>query len=181
MTVNVIGKPLPRVDGRAKVTGSARYAADFNQNGQAHAVIVSATVGLGRITRIDVDPVARFPGVIAVITHLNAPRLAYEPHKSGVDPAIGERLHVLQDDQVRFYGQPIAVVVADTLDHAEGAAHALRILYAAERPIVDPEDPAARAIIPEAATRRGSRARADGSRGNADEALADAPVKIDAA
>src|SRR5690348_4588507 len=105
MTMNVVGKPLPRVDGRAKVTGSARYAADFNQNGQAYAVIVSATVGLGRITRIDVDPVARFPGVIAVISHLNAPRLAYEPHKSGVDPAFGERLHVLQDDQVRFYGQ----------------------------------------------------------------------------
>ena len=53
MTTNVIGRPLPRVDGSAKVTGSARYAADFNQQGQAYAVIVSATVGLGRVTGIE--------------------------------------------------------------------------------------------------------------------------------
>jgi xanthine dehydrogenase YagR molybdenum-binding subunit len=181
MTTNVIGKPLVRVEGRAKVTGSARYAADFNQQGQAYAVIVSATIGLGRIRRIDADPVARLPGVIAVISHLNAPRLAYEPHKGGVDPAVGERLHVLQDDRVRFYGQPVAVIVADSLDNAERAALALRISYATERPIVDPDDPVAAPIVPEAATRRGSRVRADASRGSADEALTAAPVKIDAA
>ena len=53
MTNNVIGKPLARVDGWAKVTGSARYAADFNQESQAYAVIVSATVGLGRVAERD--------------------------------------------------------------------------------------------------------------------------------
>ncbi|PVE21744.1 acylaldehyde oxidase [Microvirga sp. KLBC 81] len=175
MTTNVIGRPLTRVDGRAKVTGAARYAADFNQHAQLHAVIVGATTGLGRVTALDEAPVRAMPGVVEVITHLNAPRLAYAPHKSLIDPAVGERLHVLQDDQVRFYGQPVAVVVADTLDHAERAANALRVTYAAERPIVDPNDPNAQTVEPS-----GSGAHADASRGDADRALADAPVKVDA-
>jgi xanthine dehydrogenase YagR molybdenum-binding subunit len=172
MTTNVIGKPLPRVDGRAKVTGVARYAADFNQPGQAYAVIIGATVGLGRVTGIETAQVEKMPGVIAVITHRNAPRLPYAPHKSYIDPATGERLHVLQDDHVRFYGQPVAIIIADTLDQAERAAAALRISYAAERPIVDPADPEARPVVPEAG-------KADTARGNADSALADAPVKVD--
>ncbi|XIA62425.1 xanthine dehydrogenase family protein molybdopterin-binding subunit [Bradyrhizobium sp. TZ2] len=172
MTTNVIGKPLPRVDGHAKVTGVARYAADFNQPGQAYAVIVGATVGLGRVTGIDSAPVEQMPGVIAVITHRNAPRLPYAPHKSYIDPATGERLHVLQDDHVRFYGQPVAIIIANTLDQAERAAAALRVSYAAERPIVDPADPKARPVVPEAG-------KADTARGNADSALADAPVKVD--
>ncbi len=181
MTPNVIGQPLPRVDGRAKVTGGARYAADFNQKDQAHAVIVGATAGLGRITAIDSGAASRLPGVVAVITHENAPRLAYRPHKAGIDPAIGERLHVLQDDRVRFYGQPVALVVAETLDQAERAAAALRISYAAEQPVVDLADPKARTIVPEAATRPGAHIKADAARGNADAAFARAPVKIDAA
>jgi xanthine dehydrogenase YagR molybdenum-binding subunit len=175
MTTNVIGKPLRRVDGRAKVTGSARYAADFNQQDQVYAVIVHSTVGLGRITDIDSAAVSSMPGVLAVITHLNAPRLAYRPHKGPIDPAIGERLHVLQDDRVRFYGQPVAVVVAETLDPAEQAAAALGVTYAADRPVVDPSDPKAQAIVPEA-----DDIEADKSRGAADGALASAPVKVDA-
>jgi xanthine dehydrogenase YagR molybdenum-binding subunit len=180
MTTNVIGKPLTRVDGHAKVTGRARYAADFNQKGQAYAVIVGATVGVGRVTAIDSRAVAGMPGVVAVISHLNAPRLAYGEHRSPIDPAVGERLHVLQDDTVRFYGQPVAVVVADTLDHAEHAAAALSVTYAADRPVVDPSNPQARAIVPEAATRPGSRIQADRFRGDAEGALARAAVKIDA-
>lgn len=179
MKTNVIGKPQPRVDGRAKVTGAARYAADFNQPGQAYAVIVSATVGLGRVTGIDAAHVEKMPGVIAVITHRNAPRLPYAPHKSYIDPATGERLHVLQDDHIRFHGQPVAIVIADTLDQAERAAAALRISYAAERPIVDPADPKARPVVPEAGKQPDAMLPADTARGNADSALADAPVKVD--
>ena len=175
MTANVIGRPLPRVDGRAKVTGTARYAADFNQKDQVYGVIISATVGLGRVTGIESEQVESMPGVVVVITHRSAPRLPYGPHKSYIDPAIGERLHMLQDDRVRFYGQPVAVVVADTLDRAERAAAALRATYAADRPVVDPSDPKAQAIVPEAA---GS--EADKRRGDADGALASAPVKVDA-
>lgn len=180
MTTSLIGQPLPRVDGRAKVTGTARYAADFSQPNQTYAVIVSATAGLGRVTGIDSAAVEGMPGVSAVISHLNAPRLPYGPHKSYIDPAIGERLHVLQDDRVRFYGQPMAIVVADTLDHAERAAAALRITYEMERPIVDPSDPDVETVVPEAATQPDGWVHADTARGNADEALAHAPVKIDA-
>ncbi|WP_445503067.1 xanthine dehydrogenase family protein molybdopterin-binding subunit [Microvirga sp. G4-2] len=174
MTTTLIGKPVTRVDGRAKVTGAARYAADFNQRAQLHAVIVSATAGLGRVTALEEAAVRAMPGVVEIVSHLNAPRLAYGPHKSFIDPEVGERLHVLQDDQVRFYGQPVAIVVADTLDHAERAANALRISYAAERPIVDPRDPKAQAVEPS-----GSGSHSHAARGDADRALADAPVKVD--
>src|SRR3712207_3297269 len=135
--------------------------------------MVSATAGLGRVTALDDAPVRAMPGVVDVISHLNAPRLPYGPHKSFIDPAVGERLHVLQDDQVRFYGQPVAIVVADTLDHAERAANALHVTYASERPVVDPHDPKSKRIEPSGS----GRAHADASRGDAERALADAPVK----
>jgi xanthine dehydrogenase YagR molybdenum-binding subunit len=138
-------------------------------------VVVGSTVGLGRVTAIESAAVMQMPGVLAVVSHLNAPRLAYNPHKAGIDPAVGERLHVLQDDQVRFYGQPVAIVVADTLDRAERAAMALQVRYAAQRPIFEPNDPQARAIIPDG---RG-RVEADKSRGDAVAAFAAAPVKVD--
>lgn len=92
MTGAVLGQPLPRVDGRAKVNGSARYAAEFTPPGQLYAVAVSATVGLGRITGIDAARIASMPGVVKVITHRNAPRLPYRLHRSYIDPAVGERL-----------------------------------------------------------------------------------------
>lgn len=176
MSTTQIGKPVARIDGRAKVTGQARYAADFQLERQTYAVIVSATTGLGRVTGIDSAAVERLPGVVAVITHLNAARLPYQPHKGGIDPAVGERLHVLQDDQVRFYGQPIAVIVAETLDQAERGALALRVSYSAEKPVVDQTDAAATAIVP----RAGGRLSPDTARGNADEALKAAPFKVDA-
>jgi xanthine dehydrogenase YagR molybdenum-binding subunit len=181
MMTSTIGKPLTRIDGRAKVTGAARYAAEFNQPSQVYAVVVGSTVGLGRITGIDADPVLALPGVIAVISHLDAPRLAYGPQKSGIDPAVGERLHVLQDDHVRFYGQPVAIVVAETLDCAERGAAALRVSHAAEQPVVDMHHPRAEAVVPEAATQPGTRVKADIERGNADGALDSAPVKVDVA
>jgi xanthine dehydrogenase YagR molybdenum-binding subunit len=126
MTEPSIGKPLSRVDGRAKVTGAAHYAAEFDQPRQAYGVIVNSTVGLGRILSIDSEEATRLEGVVAVISHLNAPRLAYREQRIYVDPAVGERLHVLQDERVRFFGQPIAVVVAETLEQAEHAAGSLR-------------------------------------------------------
>jgi xanthine dehydrogenase YagR molybdenum-binding subunit len=170
MTTNIIGKPVTRVDGRDKVTGRARYAAEFSQPNQAYAVIVTSTVGLGRITTIDSAAVAKMPGVISVLSHLNAPKLAYRPHKGSIDPKAGERLHVLQDDAVRFHGQPVALVVADTVDNAEHAAAALRITYEGRHPVVDIGDPNAQAIVPEISQ--------DHSRGDAETAFANAPVKF---
>ncbi|MCV3240657.1 xanthine dehydrogenase family protein molybdopterin-binding subunit [Mesorhizobium sp. ZC-5] len=172
MNMNIIGKPLTRVDGRTKVAGKARYAADFNQPDQLYAVLVSATVGLGRVREIETAEVEEMPGVVSLITYRNAPKLTYLPHKGVIDPAVGERLHVLQDDTVRFYGQPVAIVVADSLDHAEHAAAALRIRYDAQRPMVDHADQQVARIVPEAGG-------ADRSRGDADAAVAEAAVKVD--
>jgi xanthine dehydrogenase YagR molybdenum-binding subunit len=172
MTTNVIGKPVTRVDGRDKVTGRSRYAAEFNQPNQAYAVIVTSTVGLGRIATIGSAAVAKMPGVISVLSHLNAPKLAYRPHKGSIDPKAGERLHVFQDDVIHFHGQPVALVVADTLDNAERAASALRITYEARRPVVDMGHPDAHPIVPEISQ--------DHTRGDANAAFTNAPIKFTA-
>src|SRR5438105_13194914 len=100
MTTAFIGQPVSRVDGRQKVTGRATYAAEFDVPGHAHGAIVRSTVASGRIASIDSAAAERSAGIIAVLTHRNAPRLAYRPHKSAVDPQVGERLHVLQGDRV---------------------------------------------------------------------------------
>lgn len=132
MTTAFIGQPVSRVDGRQKVTGSATYAAEFDAPGQAHGAIVRSTMANGRIASIDSRAAERTPGVVAVLTYRNAPVLAYRPHKGAPDPATGERLHVLQDDRVNHQGQPIALVIADTLEQAVHAATLVRVTYAQE-------------------------------------------------
>src|SRR5437867_5597849 len=132
MTTTFIGQPISRVDGQHKVTGAARYAAEFDVRAVAHGAIVRSTVAKGRIASIESAAAERAPGVVAVLMHRNAPRLAYRAHKALVDPDVGERLHVLQDDRVSHQGQPIALVVADTLEQAIHAATLLRVTYAPE-------------------------------------------------
>src|ERR1051326_715942 len=117
-----IGQPVSRIDGRQKVTGTATYAAEFQMPGLAHAAIVRSTVANGRSASIDTAAAERAPGVVSVLTYRNAPKLAYRPHKAMVDAAIGERLHVLQDDRVNHQAQPIALVIADKLEQAIHAA-----------------------------------------------------------
>src|SRR3982751_2079015 len=109
-----VGAPMDRVDGRLKVTGGARYAAEFPTANLAHAVIVTSTVPVGRITSIDTASAEVAPGVIRVMTHRNAPRLPMK--KTGM--LVTSALSLLQDDRVRYNGQPIALVIADTLERA---------------------------------------------------------------
>jgi xanthine dehydrogenase YagR molybdenum-binding subunit len=176
MSGPVIGTPLARVEGRRKVTGAARYAAEFNQVNQVYAVMVPSSAGLGRITAIDARAAEQLPGVVAILTHHNAPRLPYGEHRGFVDPAAGERLHVLQDDHVRFFGQPVAVAIATTLDAAEHAAAAVQVEYAAETPVTRMDAPGTMAIVPEAARKGSGRILADSSRG--DPAMAEAADTI---
>jgi xanthine dehydrogenase YagR molybdenum-binding subunit len=121
------------VDGRLKVTGRAPYAADHVIDGVVHAVVVDAHVGRGRITGIDTSAALAEPGVLRVISHLDAPRLAYLDN-SGSNNLPGTRLRVFQDDRVQFFGQPVAVVVASTLEAAQHAARLVEVSYAAEQP-----------------------------------------------
>src|SRR3954452_23864469 len=132
-----IGQPVSRVDGRRKVTGGATYAAEFRVPGVAHAVIVRSTVANGRIAAIDTEAAERALGVAAVVTNRNAPRLAYRPHKGAPAPRVGERLHVLQDDRVSHQGQPIALVIAETLEQATYAATLVRVTYASDAGTTD--------------------------------------------
>ncbi|MGR6919214.1 xanthine dehydrogenase family protein molybdopterin-binding subunit [[Actinomadura] parvosata] len=142
MTRPATGTPLARVDGRLKVTGRAAYAAEHDVRGAVHGVIVTSTIAKGRITGIDPRQAAAQPGVLAVISHANAPKLPYRPYRGVTDPARGEHLRVFQDDRVRFFGQPVAVVVAETLEAAQHAASLVKVSYAAERPATGLDAPA---------------------------------------
>ena len=177
MTARFIGQPVSRVDGRQKVTGAARYAAEFDVRGVAHAAVVRSTVAKGRLTFIETAAAERAPGVVAVLTHRNAPRLAYRAHKALVDPDVGERLHVLQDERVSHQGQPIALVIADTLEQATHAATLVRITYTPAPATTDinrtePIEPTREQ--PDQPERRPSETR----RGDPRSALASADVKV---
>lgn len=173
-----IGRPLPRVEAHAKVTGTARYASEFDQPGQAYAVIVTSTIGLGRVVGVGASAVSRLPGVLAVMSHLNAPRLPYHEQRSFIDPASGERLHVLQDDWIHFFGQPVAIVVAETLDQAEHAAAVLKIEYQAETPVIHMDAAGTKQVIP--GLKAATRVATDYSRGDADRSLRESHIRIDA-
>ncbi len=114
------GQPLSRRDGELKVTGKATYAADNTPAGLLYAVTAVSSIARGRVTALDVAAAKAHPGVVEVLTPANRPPLAHDPNvKLGL---FGFRIEVLQDDSVRYVNQPIALVVAETLEAAiEGA------------------------------------------------------------
>jgi xanthine dehydrogenase YagR molybdenum-binding subunit len=178
MTTALIGQPVSRVDGRRKVTGAATYAAEFNVPGLAYAAVVRSTVASGRIASIDSTEAERAAGVLGVLTHRNAPRLAYQPLKGLPNPAVGERLHVLQDERVNHQGQPIALVIADTLEQANYAARLVRITYGSEAAATDIDH--AEVVDPtNEKTDQGEIKPDETRRGDPEGALAVAEVKVD--
>ncbi len=118
-----VGLPVSRIEGVAKVTGQARYAAEFPLADLAYGWVAQSTIARGRIDSIEAEAVLGLPGVLAVITHHNALRL------QAVDD--GELL-VLQDRRVHYRGQTVALVVASALEQARAAADALAVRYHAE-------------------------------------------------
>jgi xanthine dehydrogenase YagR molybdenum-binding subunit len=126
--MTLIGQPLNRVDGAPKVTGAAAYTADANREGQAHAVLALSTIPKGRIASIDTAAAMRMPGVLLVMTYANALRLP-EGGRAGINPPAGRVLSLLQDDEVHYNREPIAVVVAETREQARSAAAMLEISY----------------------------------------------------
>src|SRR5437762_7432238 len=120
----VVGQPIDRRDGRLKVTGRARYAAEFDIDNLAHAVLVQSTIASGEIIGMDLAKTQAAPGVLTILTPDNAPRLAQSETNGS---AIAKPL--LQDKLVYYSGQHIAVVVADTLERAQHAAALVTVEY----------------------------------------------------
>lgn len=115
------GQPLTRREGVLKVKGEARFAADNHPPGMLHAVLAVSSIARGRVTALDVQAAKGHPGVVEVMTPANRPALAEDPDAK-TNPFMF-RLDLLQNDQVRYANQPIAVVIAETLEAAtEGAA-----------------------------------------------------------
>ncbi len=127
--VNYIGTATPRVDGRAKVTGEAKYAGEFNISGLAYGSVIESTIPKGRIARIDTSEALRVEGVLDVLTHENRPRMAGadDAWKDDVAPEEGSPFRPLYDDKIRFSGQPIALVLAEEWEIARYAASLVRI------------------------------------------------------
>ena len=123
-----VGKGVARVDGPLKVSGAARYSSDFHFPGMLYAVPVGATVATGRVAAIDTSTAAAMPGVRKVYTHDNVGKLYPLPKSS--QGVIDERRPPLDDTQVRYYGQYVAMVVADTFEHATAAAAKVKVSYA---------------------------------------------------
>ena len=167
----LVGSDIDRVDGFKKVTGGATYAAEVQVANVAHAVLVGATVGRGRITAIDTRAAVAAPGVIAVVTHDNAPRFPGVTERQDPNDRV---VQGLQDDVVLYHDQPIAVVVADTLEHAQYAAGLVTAAYDAARAVGDLEADLGAAYIPD-----NPKAPNEISRGDVAAGLAAAKTRID--
>jgi len=174
----VVGQPIDRRDGRLKVTGRARYAAEFDIDNLAHAVLVQSTIASGEIAGFDLAAAQAVHGVLAILTPENAPRLPEQPSgQSGTSgPLVATPL--LQDRLVYYNGQHIAVVVADTLERAQQAAALVRVEYREAEAQIRMEDSLGAAYPPKR-FRNGARPP-DSRRGDPEAALAMAPMRIDA-
>jgi xanthine dehydrogenase YagR molybdenum-binding subunit len=130
MTV-YIGTAVSRVDGRAKVTGAAKYAAEFSDTSLAFGSVVTSRIAKGRIMRIDTREAMSVDGVIAVLTHLDRPHMAGEDsaYKDEVAPEVGSPFRPLYDDRIYFSGQPIALVIAEESEIARFAASLVHVAY----------------------------------------------------
>ena len=179
-TPGVVGKPLDRVDGRDKVMGRAKYSAEYALPGLTYGVLKTSDIARGRIQGIDTSAALKEPGVLAIFTHENLPKLARTPNDADGKKAIGAPMGFMPmtSDVIHYAGQPVVLVVADTFERATHAARLVRVTYAAEPPIAAYTNPKAQLFDPE----KIQDGKADGHtrRGNAKEALAASAVKLTA-
>ena len=129
MTGSPLGRPVDRVDGRLKVTGAAGFAADTRLDGMAYGYVVTSTIGRGSIVSMDTADAVKAPGVLAVYTPFNPLKLL--PYTQIQND---ELKPPLQDTVVRYHGQVIGFVVAETFEQARDAAALVKPAYAAEPP-----------------------------------------------
>jgi xanthine dehydrogenase YagR molybdenum-binding subunit len=169
MSTSIIGQPVTRVDGRQKVTGAAQYALDHPVKNLAFGYPVWSTVGSGRILNIDTSKAEGMPGVLAILHHGNTPPLYRPAGHYEQNSRAGEVRPPFEDDKVYYYGQYIALVVANTFAQAQDAASKVKVTYDTQKPVIDladaPAPPMPRTMHYE--------------RGQAAQAFESAPVKVD--
>ncbi|MER6148050.1 xanthine dehydrogenase family protein molybdopterin-binding subunit [Streptomyces hirsutus] len=180
-TPSAIGQPLDRVDGRPKVTGSAHYSAEIPLPDMAYAYVVGSRIAAGRVSGIDASAATAEDGVLAVLTHENLPRIAEQPPlvpSLAGTAAPGQTYFPMQDDIVHYAGQQIALVVADTWERAQHAAHLLRVSYEETAPVTTLDQGRDRAYVPERIFGGWIPGRIE--RGDVEAGLRDADVRVEA-
>lgn len=160
----LIGEAISRIDGVLKVTGAANYATDWPIRNIAHAYLIKSTIAAGTVTNIDTAAAEKSPGVLAVVTYKNAPKL------TGVTGNLRGGA-TLQDSKVEFFGQHIGVVVAETYEQARYAARLVKVDYEKAEPKVDFEKNVGSGVVP--------RNRADALRGDFEAGFQGAEKKVD--
>ncbi len=140
------GQSLARVEGWLKVTGQARYTAELPVPGLTHGVLLQSTIARGRVVAMDTAAAEKAPGVLGILRRENtAPPLQPPPAEMRGQGRPGEHRAPLADNLVHWAGQPLGVVVAETLEQAQHAAALVRVTYDAELPVVEMQSDAARA------------------------------------
>ncbi len=165
-----IGTSTSRVDGRAKVTGAAKYAGEYGATDLAYCAIVESTIAKGRIARIDPSEALRVAGVLDVLTHENRPRMAAaaQAYKDDVGPEQGSPFRPLHDGKIVFSGQPVALVVAEEWEIARFAATLVRVEFEKAAFTTDLHAERDKAFVI---------GKPEKSRGNADKAFVAAEVR----
>jgi xanthine dehydrogenase YagR molybdenum-binding subunit len=177
-TTSPIGRQTPRIDGPLKVSGKAMYASDFPFSGVLYAVPVEATIAKGKLQKLDTTEAEKMPGVRAIFHRGNIGKIyrsVLQPNSRGV---VDERRPPFEDDVIRYYGQYIALAVADSFEAAKAAADAVQATYTKEKPNVNLDlqpDPEPEVVE----TTRGLLKRLQSQRGDPDKAFANASVKLD--
>src|SRR6266446_3480867 len=174
---SVIGKPQIRIDGPFKVSGTAMYATDHNFPGMLYGVPVEATIASGKIQKLDTSAAEKMPGVRAIFHRANIGKISRSTPGEGFERICIERRPPFEDDVIRYYGQYVALAVADTFEAAKAAADAVRVTYDKQKPNVEadlqPDDDPE-----EIATTYGPVKRLQSERGDPENAFAKAAVKI---
>lgn len=171
----IIGSDLPRIDGPLKTTGAAQYAADFNFPGLVHAVPVSSTIAAGTISNIDISAAEKMPGVVLILHHANINQgnagPLYRMAPGGHGGRTSEARPPFEDQTVRYWGQYVALTVAETLEQAQSAAAAVQVEYEASPVnVATTLDDAQSDELP---------LRTESKRGDVEKAFVSAAVKVD--
>ncbi|GAB3496882.1 xanthine dehydrogenase family protein molybdopterin-binding subunit [Spirosoma knui] len=129
MAKKLIGEPLDRIEGKQKVTGQARYSADFKKDKLVHGVLVMSTIANGRIRKLDTSETMKVPGVVAVMSHENAPKPGGLDKNKPSETATDRVMNLFQDNVVHYNNQPIAMVLAETYEGAVEGAERIKVTY----------------------------------------------------